>query len=226
MSLIRGYSLDLKYKFFSVNVSEIVSYLYCPRKLLLVRCLGLRDRALEETIEGVSAHIIYGKLTQLYMEARRSNVDYWRLVEDYLNTVSFPRARELAEFRYRHDFTVAELEVFFKIDGVRGRVDVIEDGVPIEVKYREKVLDRDSVQLAWYGLLIEAVRGVDVDYGYIDLLKSCRRVRIELTDDLREKAVRAREKCIEVIFRGDYSAQRNRCGKCSVLRECRLLKLA
>jgi len=222
--LIRGYSLQLKYSFFTVTVSEVVSYLYCPRKLLLIRTLGLKDKPLEETLEGVQAHIIYEKLTLFYMKTKESK-DYWKLVSELEEKENFPEIRKLAEFRYSNPFTSAQVEVPVEIQGIKGRIDIIEDKTPIEIKYRNKLLERDVVQVTWYTLLAEAALNKNIDYAYIDLLKIPKRIKIHIDNEKRIKALKTREKCIKTIIQNNYTLKRKNCRKCPLRKECKLLNL-
>lgn len=72
--------------------------------------------------------------------------------------------------------------------GVRGRVDkiVFSDTIyPVEFKGWSKRLERDSVQLAAYGLLIEETYDTRVPRGVIEYLQ--REVEVPLTQELRSK---------------------------------------
>lgn len=84
--------------------------------------------------------------------------------------------------------TISEKSLKSEKLGVRGRVDKIvfaESTYPVEFKGWSERLERDSIQLAGYALLIEENYRTQVNKGIIEYL--CRDVEVQIAHEMRSK---------------------------------------
>ena len=233
--MIRGYSSEARAvinKF--VRVSDIVTYLFCPYKLYLIKYLKLKSKPSRESVLGKIAHEVYLKAS--LMIAEKGDVD----VNVLLNSVSHlidKRFVSLDEVRRLVGYLVdvrrsiplldknvrIEYEVCSDDLKLIGVVDLIEGNVPIEVKFKDSLSYRDIVQVALYVLLLENKFRVDIDVGYIDLLKIGERVKVVVNDKLRRSALELRDLVQMVSIAGLYSKRRENCSNCDLRMECRCL---
>lgn len=111
--------------------------------------------------------------------------------------------------------------------GLIGRVDMIEetpDGpVPVENKTGDmKENPYDYAQLCAYGMMLEELRGVPVLYGFLYYTGSKKRVRVDFTDELRQKVQSAVE-IAWTILEGDElppPLDDPRCRGCALAETC------
>lgn len=87
-----------------------------------------------------------------------------------------------------------------------GKVDVIELGKPVEVKTGKVpnlgIYPSHALQVIWYALLMEYVEGRDIDYAEVYYAKKFERMRLTLTQELREWALSVRDSALELLKRG------------------------
>jgi|GEM_PF-4960216 CRISPR/Cas system-associated exonuclease Cas4 (RecB family) len=86
-----------------------------------------------------------------------------------------------------------------------GKVDVIENGIPVEVKAGKAPLigiySLHALQLIWYALLIEYIERKDVNYAEVYYAKKFERRKLVLTQELRRWALSVRDFALELLKR-------------------------
>lgn len=75
--------------------------------------------------------------------------------------------------------------------GIHGVVDLIEEGLPVELKTGSFRLDLPSVQLALYAMLIEETEGRPIERGFLEFLYGDR-YRITISEELRKRSIKAK----------------------------------
>jgi len=237
--MIRGYHEEASSVLeLEINVTDITLYLFCPYKLYLIRHIGLKGKPTRESTLGKVAHKAY--LITSILLSKGANLDSVRkeivkrvTTELNINSVSIEDLEKAideaidARMRIPISGTPVVTEARLKSAKLKliGVIDLLEGNTLVEVKYRETILKRDIIQLALYALLLEDCCRLDVDYGYIDLLKSKRRVKIEITDEIRRRALKLRDQVQITIIAGLYPRHRESCDKCDLLVECKSLFL-
>lgn len=85
-------------------------------------------------------------------------------------------------------------------------MDVIEHGIPIEVKTGKApnlgIYPSHALQLIWYTLLIEYVKGRDIDFAEVYYAKKFERRRLVLTQELRQWALSVRDSALVLLGKG------------------------
>jgi CRISPR-associated exonuclease Cas4 len=173
-----------------VNVGDINQYLYCPRRYYYINYF--------DTIE--MNYYLKDGLIKHRNQSRRGG---W----------------------------VRELYLSSERLGLHGKIDVLEikniksSGIilmPIERKRGSSYHDNDEVQLAAYCMLLEDYLGEPVKMGYLYLFGTKERYAITITGWHREKVLQVveaiRNMAIDKI--PDFTANRNKCEKCSTAQYC------
>lgn len=160
---------------------------------------------------------------------------------DLLWSISFHWARELKVFsdfcgfegealaRYFvpwRDFEVCFQACEIGISG--GRVDVIEDGLPVEIKTgvspKFGIFMHHRLQLVCYSLLMEYASGRDVDFATVFYMNGFDRRGFVVDNDLRCWALGVRDEAFRV-FSMDEPPKKSICNRrCSLRRHCIALK--
>lgn len=180
------------------------------------------ERGFEAEV-GLAAHRAYELISTILGEKGRVRVEDLKRVERETG-VPMKLLEELAEFRCRIGLAGVPVRVEVELSssrlGVRGRLDLLEGDVPVEVKYRDRIGVEDLVQLALYAMILEE-RGLSVEVGYIDLLRPLKRVRVELDSGLRERALTALENTRLAILE-PLHPRNPPCRLCDVKAQCTL----
>jgi len=220
--MLRGYDREAWFecgRFLSVSL--VSSFVFCPFKVFLVAGLGLREDVYGPPMVGKVVHEFYGELCRVLA----TGGDVGPVLKRFGDLDEGFKSR-VYEFRVSTPFAGYPVKVEHALSSPRlslkGVVDLLEGWVPVEVKFRDRVLESDRIQLALYALLIEDIYGVDVDYGFIDLLAVPRRVRVEISDGLRRRALKFRDKVFEVRVEGSLEKRRSSCRYCGFRDFCKL----
>ena len=244
MDGLRGYSKKVRLDTgILLNISTVSTYVFCPFKVFLQNYLGLREEVglIPET--GKVVHEYYTGLSVLLYEHLKAGKSLLKtLVDEYTETFLEKTPRDvrerveedlfrIAEFRLKQPFmeTPVRREVYLSSRklSLRGSIDLLEGIYPVEVKYRERIIEGDLIQLALYTLLLEETYRRDIDYGAIDLLKACKRVKVKVDSKLRVRALHAREKVLEATLAGQVEnlkeKRRRGCKYCGLRETCRLI---
>ncbi|MHA1593913.1 MAG: Dna2/Cas4 domain-containing protein [Candidatus Baldrarchaeia archaeon] len=247
--IIRGYSVDASSPVRSVvlRIRDVYAFVYCPVYALLLRRYPHKVEMTPQMLRGKVAHearvefgriIVTGRMREMGTE-----VVIERVVGDLLPRFSPPLSRLEVEEIVREVFEgfskvldeygvprSADFEVPLRSERLSlvGVIDSVEEGVPVEFKYMSREPgDPEMVQLALYALLMEDRMGVDVDVGYVEDLRRGKRMEVEIGECLRERALRARDDALRVLFTGisvrAERRRRRRCEFCDVRVLCRLI---
>lgn len=188
-----------------VTVSDGMEYLFCPRFIFFIHCLGIAQR------EGRRYKVLKGR--ELHKSREKVNRDY---VRKRLKCVRKEYSVYLTSRKYRFKGEVDE--VLFLEDGT---------AAPMDYKYakwKETVYRTHKYQAALYGLLIMEHYGVDVKRGFVCYTRSNHHVEeINFRDKDYDKALQIVHKVLEIIQRGYYpkgTKQKARCVDCTYRNIC------
>jgi len=160
------------------------------------------------------------RLDRLLLEASLVWAEKLLRVADATGLEAFELARFLIPRR--------RAEVFYEASeiGVSGaRVDVVEDGFPVEVKAGRApvtgICEAHVLQLVWYSLVMEYAEGRDVDVAEVYYVNGFQRRRFGTDQGLRRWALGVRNMAFEA-FQAERAPERGRCNRpCLLERECR-----
>ena len=188
-----------------VTVSDALEYLFCPRFIFFMHCLGIAQR------EERRYKVLKGR--ELHESRERVNRDY---VRKRLNCVRKEISVYLTSHKYHFKGEVDE--VFFLEDGT---------AAPLDYKYAEfkdTVYRTHKFQAALYGLLIMEHFGVDVKRGFVCYARSNNHVEeINFQQKDYEKARLIVREILIIIQRGYYpdgTKQKARCVDCTYRNIC------
>ena len=188
-----------------VTVSDALEYLFCPRFIYFMHCLGIAQR--EEKRYKVQ------KGRELHESREKVNRDY---VRKKLNCVRKEISVYLTSQKYHFKGEVDE--VLFLEDGT---------AAPLDYKYAEfkdTVYKTHKFQAALYGLLIMEHFGVDVKRGFVCYTRSNNHVEeIDFQQKDYEKAKEIVREILMIIQRGyfpDGTKQKARCVDCTYKNIC------
>ena len=188
-----------------VTVSDALEYLFCPRFIYFMHCLGIAQR--EERRFKVQ------KGRELHESREKVNRDY---VRTKLNCVRKEISVYLTSQKYHFKGEVDE--VLFLVDGT---------AAPLDYKYaefKETVYRTHKFQAALYGLLIMEHFGVDVKRGFVCYTRSNNHVEeIDFQQKDYEKAKEIVREILMIIQRGyfpDGTKQKARCVDCTYRNIC------
>jgi CRISPR-associated exonuclease Cas4 len=188
-----------------VTVSDALEYLFCPRFIYFMHCLGIAQR--EERRYKVQ------KGRELHESREKVNRDY---VRKRLNCVR----KEVSVY-------LTSQKCHFK--GEVDEVLFLEDGTaaPLDYKYAEfkdTVYRTHKFQAALYGLLIMEHFGVDVKRGFVCYTRSNNHVEeIDFQQKDYDKAKEIVREILMIIQRGYYpdgTKQKARCVDCTYRNIC------
>ena len=188
-----------------VTVSDALEYLFCPRFIYFMHCLGIAQR--EERRFKVQ------KGRELHESREKVNRDY---VRKKLNCI-------------RKEISVYLTSKKYHFKGEVDEVLFLEDGTvaPLDYKYaefKETVYKTHKFQAALYGLLIMEHFGVDVKRGFVCYTRSNNHVEeIDFQQKDYEKAKEIVREILMIIQRGYYpegTKQKARCVDCTYRNIC------
>jgi CRISPR-associated exonuclease Cas4 len=188
-----------------VTVSDALEYLFCPRFIYFMHCLGIAQK--EERRFKVQ------KGRELHESREKVNRDY---VRKKLNCV-------------RKEISVYLISQKYHFKGEVDEVLFLEDGTaaPLDYKYaefKETVYKTHKFQAALYGLLIMEHFGVDVKRGFVCYTRSNNHVEeINFQQKDYEKALQMVHEILMIIQRGYYpdgTKQKARCVDCTYRNIC------
>ena len=188
-----------------VTVSDALEYLFCPRFIFFMHCLGIDQR------EGRRFKVQKGR--ELHESREKVNRDYVRKKLDCVR-------KEISVYltSHKYHFKGEVDEVLFLGDGT---------AAPLDYKYAEykdTVYRTHKYQAALYALLIMEHFGVDVKRGFVCYTRSNNQVvEIEFKNADFEKARLIVREILEIIQRGYYpdgTKQKARCVDCTYRNIC------
>jgi len=188
-----------------ITPSEVMEYLYCPRFIYFMNCLGI------DQYEEQHYKVLKGR--EVHEKRKRTNPDY---VRKKLGCVSKDLDVYMASDRYH----------------LKGKVDEVlhlSDGTlaPLDYKYaeyKEGVYRTHRYQAILYALLIKDTYNREVKRGYICYIRSKNLVKeIEFTDRDFGQAVGILEEITKIVQTGFYPKRtpyRVRCVDCCYRNIC------
>jgi len=228
--LLRGYSPNFPSTNYSFHVSvyQIAAYTECPAKAYLYTKLGIQGELQISGYVGIVRHKIRQALAlqpDINVENLVDTVTSecrWlppsmvkKEVQTYLETYK--------RIRVPHTPRKVDVEVEVKAFGISGRIDIVEDGTPVELKLSRRFRISAYIQLAWYAILLEHATGQPVDNGILESLSTPLRVKVEISSELRRAAIRAWKGIVKDCYTDSPALKKSSCHYCNVKRECSLL---
>jgi len=188
-----------------VTVSDALEYLFCPRFIFFIHCLGIAQHEEQryKVLKGRELHGVREKVNREYVRKRLNCVR--KEVSVYLTS-------------HKHHFKGEVDEVLFLEDGTAAPMDYKY------AEYKETVYRTHKYQAALYGLLIREHFGVDVKRGFVCYTRSNNYVaEIVFREKDYEKAKQIVHEILMIIQRGYFpegTKQKARCVDCTYRNIC------
>jgi CRISPR-associated exonuclease Cas4 len=188
-----------------VTVSDALEYLFCPRFIFFMHCLGIaqREERRYKVLKGRELHEIREKVNRDYVRKKLNCTG--KEISVYLTS-------------HKHHFKGEVDEVLFLEDGT---------AAPLDYKYAEfkkTIYKTHKFQAALYGLLIKEHFGVEVKKGFVCYTRSNNYVaEIDFKQKDYEKAKEIVREILMIIQRGyfpDGTKQKARCVDCTYRNIC------
>ena len=188
-----------------VTVSDALEYLFCPRFIYFMHCLGIaqREERRYKVLKGRELHEIREKVNRDYVRKKLNCTG--KEISVYLTS-------------HKHHFKGEVDEVLFLEDGT---------AAPLDYKYAEfkKTIYRThKYQAALYGILIKEHFGLEVKKGFLCYTRSNNYVaQIDFKQKDYEKALQIIREILMIIQRGyfpDGTKQKARCVDCTYRNIC------
>ncbi len=187
----------------TLTVTDLKQYVYCPRVLYFSRCLpGVRPVTAKMS-EGIAAH------EEAEARERRRQ----------LRTYGFSSG----ERHFGVDLYSADWHLTALIDLVIVRPDGQQVAVPVDYKLSSVAGAHFKLQLACYGLLVEEEMRLPAPYGFLYFIPERRAERVPLGARLRAKVGEAlceMRSIVEAEVMPGAPAQAGRCVNCEFRRFC------
>ena len=188
----------------SLEVTDIKQYAYCPRVVYYRYCLPTLRRVTHKMHAGKAAHQV---------DQRRE------------------RRRSLAAYGLESGERYYDVHLYSPRMGLSGIVDMVivhenekgREAIPVDYKFARKARRSWKQQLAAYGMLLEEAWGLPVRHGYIYLLmlRKAEKVRISAREKGAARAILGRiREMIDSEQTPEPSGARGRCVDCEFRRFC------
>jgi CRISPR-associated exonuclease Cas4 len=188
-----------------VTVSDALEYLFCPRFIFFMHCLGIaqREERRYKVLKGRELHESREKVNRDYVRKRLSCVR--KEISVYLTSQKYHFKGEVDEVLFLEDGTAAPLDYKY-------------------AEFKDTVYRTHKYQAALYGLLIMEHYGVDVKRGFVCYTRSNHHVEeIDFLEKDYEKARQLVREILMIIQRGFYpegTKQKARCVDCTYRNIC------
>lgn len=188
-----------------VTVSDALEYLFCPRFIFFIHCLGIAQHEEQryKVLKGRELHGVREKVNREYVRKRLNCVR--KEVSVYLTS-------------HKHHFKGEVDEVLFLEDGTAAPMDYKY------AEYKDTIYRTHKYQAALYGLLIREHFGVDVKRGFVCYTRSNNYVaEIVFREKDYEKAKQIVHEILMIIQRGYFpegTKQKARCVDCTYRNIC------
>jgi CRISPR-associated exonuclease Cas4 len=177
-----------------IDVSDVVQYLYCPRKVYFIKVMGLKVTKPKMDV-GREVHDNVAK------SMKRRKIDGELIENVYLES---------------HRYGIKGC-----VDAIIKRGD---EYIPVDVKFSKfkSVFYGWKMQLVAYALLVEENFGCTVSKGYVYLVTDGKWVEVEITPEDRKALERIIKNVNEIILEEKYpSVQKSKmCNYCEMLKLC------
>jgi len=188
-----------------INVSDVIEYLFCPRFIYFIYCLGIpqHEEKRYKVIKGRELHELKKKFNKNYLRKK-------------LNCIRKEDAVYLSSEKYH----------------IKGEVDqvlILEDGTaaPLDFKFAEfkkTTYKTHKFQSVLYGLMIREVYNVEVNKGFVCYIRSNNKVEeIKFKEKDFEKATEIINEILNIVQKGLYpkkTSYKMRCVDCCYRRIC------
>lgn len=141
----------------------------------------------QKEIENVG--ISFSEASEDLMRVMRLNLQIWLTrLKSFSDENGLVGKEQLEKFVPHREFDVyvAAPELGISV----GRIDIVENSRPLEVKTGQRITEAHAVQVALYAMALESSRHYHVDLGYVDYVCVPRLCSIRITSELRSKALR------------------------------------
>ena len=188
-----------------VTVSDALEYLFCPRFIFFMHCLGIaqREERRYKVLKGRELHESREKVNRDYIRKRLNCVR--KEISVYLTSQKYHFKGEVDEVLFLEDGTAAPLDYKY-------------------AEFKDMVYRTHKYQAALYGLLIMEHYGVEVKRAYVCYTKSNHHVEeIAFRQKDFERARIVVAEILNIIQKGYYpegTKQRARCVDCTYRNIC------
>jgi CRISPR-associated exonuclease Cas4 len=188
-----------------VTVSDALEYLFCPRFIFFMHCLGIaqREERRYKVLKGRELHDSREKVNRDYIRKRLNCVR--KEISVYLTSQKYHFKGEVDEVLFLEDGTAAPLDYKF-------------------AEFKDTIYRTHKYQAALYGLLIMEHCGVDVKRGFVCYTRSNHHVEeIAFSQKDFEHARIMVLEMLNIIQKGYYpegTKQKARCVDCTYRNIC------
>jgi CRISPR-associated exonuclease Cas4 len=188
-----------------VTVSDALEYLFCPRFIFFMHCLGIaqREERRYKVLKGRELHEIRENVNREYVRKKLSCVG--KEVSVYLTSHKYHFKGEVDEVLFLEDGTAAPLDYKF-------------------AEFKNTIYRTHKFQEALYGILIMEHFGVDVKRGFVCYTRSNNYVaEIDFKQKDYERAKEIVHEILMIIQKGYFpegTKQKARCVDCTYRNIC------
>jgi CRISPR-associated exonuclease Cas4 len=188
-----------------VTVSDALEYLFCPRFIFFMHCLGIAQREEQryKVMKGRELHESWEKVNRDYVRKRLNCVR--KEISVYLNSQKYHFKGEVDEVLFLEDGTAVPLDYKF-------------------AEFKDTVYRTHKYQAALYALLIMEHYGVDVKRAYVCYTRSNHHVEeIAFSQKDFKRARMIVTEILNIIQKGYYpegTKKKARCVDCTYRNIC------
>ena len=188
-----------------VTVSDALEFLFCPRFIFFMHCLGIaqREEKRYKVLKGRELHEIREKVNREYVRKKLNCVR--KEVSVYLTSHKFHFKGEVDEVLFLEDGTAAPLDYKY-------------------AEYKDTIYRTHKFQAVLYGILIKEHFGVEVKKAFVCYTRSNNYVvEIDFKQKDYEMALQIVHEILMIIQKGYYpdgTKQKARCVDCTYRNIC------
>ncbi|MEM1513248.1 MAG: CRISPR-associated protein Cas4 [Candidatus Jordarchaeales archaeon] len=220
-----------------VTVREVANFTFCPRIAYIEHVLNLSHPPTRSMTLGYEAHRARQRIALMEPTgdwtkwsnkeelarkiAKEENIAFetaLTVINARIDALNKGKAQPPRKVEVEKHITAQNL-------GLRGSIDLIEDGTPVELKTSQKISNPDVIQLTLYALLLEHEEKRDINQGIIENPLTGKRTKIQITQEKRKKALETRDNLIKLIHTRKKPQKRNtkKCTTCPLKPPCHTL---
>jgi CRISPR-associated exonuclease Cas4 len=196
---------SLSYEYHSITTSDLIEFLFCPRFIYYIHCLGIAQHE-DKRFKVKKGRDIHG-------QKEKSNIGYLRkdlkvekkLQEVYMSSNHLHTRGVVDEVLFLEDGTAAPLDYKF-------------------AEFKEVLFKTNKYQSVLYALMIEDFFQITVNTGFIVYVRSHNLVKeVQITEKLRKEVTGMISSIYEICQTGFYpkgTLQVTRCVDCCYRRIC------
>lgn len=211
--MIRGYSEKARSPLKIVlNVRDIYSYLYCPIWAYILKAYHFKQPVTRKMLQGKVLHELRYTATKFLIKGLNIRESVKLAIQEVTEKFKELKQSEIKnvikDFHKNHEILkhvpkTFEYEVYLKSEilGLKGKLDIIENGYPVEIKYTSmRTGFPEKIQLTLYALLLEEKTKKNVKYGFIENWKTGEKIKVQFTKKLRKEAIKMRNNAITYFY--------------------------